>query len=89
MPGTPEMMLAQSALWVGLLYDDAALAAAEALVRGAGWEACRGMRAAVPRAGCCEAALARRHAARPGAADVVAIARDGLRARARLDACGP
>ncbi len=33
--GTPAMMLAQSALWVGLLYDDAALAAAEALVRGA------------------------------------------------------
>ena len=31
--GSPEMMVAQSALWVGLLYDEAALAAAEALVR--------------------------------------------------------
>ena len=28
MPAAPEMMVAQSALWVGLLYDDAALAAA-------------------------------------------------------------
>ncbi|HYZ65057.1 MAG TPA: glutamate--cysteine ligase, partial [Acetobacteraceae bacterium] len=31
--GRPDMMLAQSALWTGLLYDDAALAAADALVR--------------------------------------------------------
>ena len=30
------MMVAQSAFWVGLLYDDAALAAAEALLRGVG-----------------------------------------------------
>ena len=35
--GRPDMMVAQSALWVGLLYDDAALAAAEALVRGQTW----------------------------------------------------
>ena len=32
------MMLAQSALWVGLLYDEAALAAAEALVRRQHWQ---------------------------------------------------
>jgi glutamate--cysteine ligase len=36
--GSPAMMLAQSALWVGLLYDEAALAAAEALVRRWPWE---------------------------------------------------
>ena len=33
--GRADMMVAQSAFWVGLLYDDAALAAAEALVRDA------------------------------------------------------
>ena len=31
--GRADMMVAQSALWVGLLYDEAALAAAAALVR--------------------------------------------------------
>ena len=49
--GRVEMMVAQSALWVGLLYDDAALAAAEALVRGMGWEDAIALRAAVPRQG--------------------------------------
>ena len=49
--GRPDMMLAQSALWVGLLYDDAALTAAEALLRGAGWEDAVTARAAVPRQG--------------------------------------
>ena len=34
--GRADMMVAQSALWVGLLYDEAALTAAEALLRGAG-----------------------------------------------------
>jgi glutamate--cysteine ligase len=84
--GEPAMMLAQSALWVGLLYDPAALAAAESLVREQPWEAYRALRAAVPRqalqapwAGGTLRDLVRR---------VVAIARDGLRARARLDAAG-
>ena len=65
--GRPEMMLAQSALWVGLLYDDAALAAAEALLRGAGWQdavAHARSRAAPGPGG--EAALAGRRPARPG-----------------------
>ena len=35
--GRPAMMVAQSALWTGLLYDDAALAAADALVRRQPW----------------------------------------------------
>ncbi|MGH7152964.1 MAG: glutamate--cysteine ligase, partial [Acetobacteraceae bacterium] len=35
--GTPEMMVAQSAFWVGLLYDEAALTSAEELMRGVTW----------------------------------------------------
>ena len=82
--GTPAMMLAQSALWVGLLYDDAALAAAEALVRAHPWTAFAALRPQVPRLG-----LATPWAGgtlRSLAAEMVAIARDGLRARARRDA---
>lgn len=81
--GRPDMMVAQSALWVGLLYDDAALAAADALARRAPWTAYRELRAEVPRlalnapwAGGTVRDLAR---------DMVAIARDGLRARGRRD----
>lgn len=84
--GTPEMMLAQSALWVGLLYDDAALAAAEALIAGYGTQDFLALRPVVPRAG-----LSAKWGAgtlRDLACDVVAIAKDGLRARARLDAAG-
>ena len=84
--GSPAMMLAQSALWVGLLYDKAALAAAESLVREQTWEAYRMLRTLVPRqalgapwAGGTLRDLARR---------VVAIATEGLRARARLDPAG-
>ncbi len=79
--GRPDLMVAQSALWVGLLYDDAALAAADALVRLQPWTAYQALRAEVPRlaldapwAGGTVRDLAR---------DVVAIARDGLRGRAR------
>ncbi|MGD0103457.1 MAG: glutamate--cysteine ligase [Rhodopila sp.] len=84
--GRTEMMLAQSALWVGLLYDDAALTAAEALLRGAGWEDAVAVRAAVPRQGL--AAPWRGGTLRDIVGDVVAVARDGLRARARLNAAG-
>ena len=85
--GRPDMMVAQSAFWVGLLYDDAALAAAEALLRG--------------RLGGCGRRCARRCRARAWRppwrerrvcvtwrATCVAIARDGLRARAATDAAG-
>ncbi len=89
--GSPAMMLAQSALWTGILYDDAALAAAAALVRARPWQDFAALRAVVPRLGL--------HApwptpARPDgmlrdlARDVVMIASDGLRARARHDADG-
>jgi len=84
--GTPEMMLAQSALWVGLLYDDAALDAVLALVRGAGWADAVALRDAVPRLGL-EAPF-RGHRLRDLARDVLAVASDGLRARGRRDTAG-
>jgi glutamate--cysteine ligase len=84
--GSPAMMLAQSALWVGLLYDGAALSAAEDLVRGMTREDVLALRAAVPRQGL--AAAFRGQSLRELAGAVVAIARDGLRARAQHDATG-
>ena len=84
--GTPAMMLAQSALWVGLLYDEAALAAADVLVHAAPWSAFTALRPVVPRQGL---ATPWQHGVlRDLARDMVAIARDGLRARARRDASG-
>jgi glutamate--cysteine ligase len=84
--GRADMMVAQSALWVGLLYDDAALTAAEALVRGMGWDDAVALRGAVPRRGL--ATPFRAGNLRDLARDVVAIARDGLRARNRRDKYG-
>jgi glutamate--cysteine ligase len=86
--GRPDMMLAQSALWVGLLYDDAALTAAEALLRNAGWEAAAAMREAVPVHGLATKLPWREGDLRELARDVVAIACDGLRARSRRDSAG-
>ena len=84
--GSPAMMVAQSALWVGLLYDGAALAAAAALVRRAPWSAYQRLRADVPARGL-DAPFGT-GTARDLARDMVAIAEDGLRARARRDAAG-
>ena len=84
--GSAEMMVAQSALWVGLLYDNAALTAAEELVRDMTWEDAVALRTAVPRQGL--AAVCRGRSLRELSDDVVAIARDGLRARNRRDAAG-
>ena len=84
--GTLEMMVAQSALWVGLLYDPAALAAAAALVARHGWQAFAALRPLVPRQGL-DTPFAG-GTLRDLGRDVVAIAADGLRARARLDAAG-
>ncbi|HLB98491.1 MAG TPA: glutamate--cysteine ligase, partial [Acetobacteraceae bacterium] len=81
--GSAEMMVAQSALWVGLLYDDAALAAAETLLQGMRRDDALALRAAVPSQGLKVAF--RGGTLRDLAREVVAIARDGLRARARLD----
>ncbi len=84
--GTPAMMLAQSALWVGLLYDEAALEAALGLVRGVRWEEAVALRAAVPLLGL-EAPF-RGRKLRALAAEVLDIAADGLRARERRDGAG-
>ncbi|HJS87279.1 MAG TPA: glutamate--cysteine ligase [Acetobacteraceae bacterium] len=84
--GTPEMMLAQSALWVGLLYDEAALEAVLALIRDVAWEDAVAARDAVPRLGL--DTPFRGHRLRDWAGDVLAIALDGLRARARTDLFG-
>jgi glutamate--cysteine ligase len=84
--GRTDMMVAQSAFWVGLLYDEAALSAAEALLRGAGWEDAVTLRAAVPREGL--AVPWRGGTLLDLARDAVAIARDGLRARGRRNAAG-
>ena len=84
--GRPDMMVAQSALWVGLLYDEAALTAADRLVRRFPWQDYRDLRGLVPR----QALGTPWHGGtlRDLARDVVAIARDGLRARARRNAEG-
>jgi glutamate--cysteine ligase len=84
--GCADMMLAQSALWVGLLYDDAALTAAEALLRGAGWQDAITARAEVPRRGL--NAPWRGGTLRDIVADVVTIAGDGLRARGFRNTAG-
>ena len=77
--GSPDMMLAQSALWVGLLYDDASLAAAEALVDEHPWQDLAALRASVPRHGL-ETPLGSL-AVRDLAREMVGIARAGLSRR--------
>jgi glutamate--cysteine ligase len=84
--GNPAMLLAQPALWTGLFYDDAALQAAEALTAGLDYAAVVAMREAVPERGL-DLALGR-GTLRDLARDVITIAADGLRARARRDAAG-
>jgi len=83
---SPALMLAQSALWVGLLYDPAALAAAAALVARHPWQEFATLRDQVPRS-----ALAtpwQKGTLRDLAREVVAIAADGLAARARRNHAG-
>ncbi|MDG6095461.1 glutamate--cysteine ligase [Acetobacter sp. AN02] len=84
--GSPEMMLAQSALWVGLLYDETALSAAEALVREHPWSDYIALRAQIPRTGI-ETPFGS-GSVRDLAARMIGIARDGLRARGLKDASG-
>jgi glutamate--cysteine ligase len=84
--GSPAMMLAQSALWVGLLYDEAALAAAAAIVGRRPWQEFAALRDRVPRMG-----LATRWGSgtlRDLAREVITIAADGLAARARRNGAG-
>ena len=84
--GRPDMMLAQSAFWPGIFYDPAALAAAEALVRGLSYADILALRAAVPVSG-----INTKFGAgtlRDLARDAVEIARGGLKNRARKNAAG-
>lgn len=84
--GRPDMMLAQSALWTGIFYDPAALAAAQALVKGLTYPQILALRAAVPATGINTQFGA--GTLRDLAKEVVAIAAGGLRARARLNQAG-
>lgn len=84
--GGPAMIAAQAAFWVGLLYDEAALAAAWDIAKA--WNACdrEALRATVPRLG-----LAARIGGRPlgaVAAEALAVSRAGLAARGRRDGQG-
>ncbi|MGW9329448.1 glutamate--cysteine ligase [Bosea sp. NPDC055594] len=84
--GPVEMLNALPAFWVGLLYDEASLAAAWDLVRGWNAEERQRLRDDVPKAG-----LNARIGGRPLrelAREVVELARAGLARRARLDAQG-
>ena len=84
--GDAAAVLALSALWVGLLYDDAALAAAWELVADWTDEERQALRESVPRT-----AIGTRFRNRTVAEigdDVLAIACEGLARRARLDAGG-
>jgi glutamate--cysteine ligase len=84
--GSRDHVLALSAFWVGLLYDEAALAGA--------WDLCKRWSAAerqqlrddVPRLGF--AARIAGRSMRDLARDCVALSRAGLKARARRDAAG-
>ncbi|WP_298284017.1 glutamate--cysteine ligase [Acidocella sp.] len=84
--GSPAMMLAQSALWTGLLYDETALNAAYELSRTIPYPTLLGLRAEVPRTGINTPLGAQ--TLRALAAEVVAIAQAGLRARDRQDEQG-
>ncbi len=81
--GTPAMMLAQSAFWTGLLYDDAALSAAEALMKERAWTEYQQLRTAVPTLAM-DAPFGG-ETVRRTARDLVVIAGEGLRSRAYLD----
>lgn len=84
--GSPAMMLAAAALWVGLLYDEAALTAATALVERTPWQEFAALRDVVPSHGL----TTPWHGStlRSLAREVIRIAAAGLKARARCDEAG-
>lgn len=84
--GRPDMMLAQSAFWTGLLYNESSLAAAEALMLEHSWDDYLRLRAAVP-ALALDAPLGS-EAVRRLTRDLVVIAADGLQSRSYLDEHG-
>ncbi|WP_137181102.1 glutamate--cysteine ligase [Roseomonas sp. AR75] len=77
--GGVPMLMAKPALWTGLLYDAAAQKAAAALIRGWSVQDMRALRLEVPKTAL-KATVGGR-ALRDVARDVLAISRDGLRAR--------
>ena len=82
--GPKSRLCALAALWIGLLYDDAATAAAWDLCKGWTAEEREALRLDAPRVGL-KAEVAGR-TARDIALDVLAIAREGLKRRARIGA---
>ena len=84
--GSPAMMTAFSAFWVGLLYDDAALTAAEELVRGLTAADLMATRGEVPAKGL--DAPWRQGRLRDLLKPLVAIAESGLAARGITDGTG-
>ncbi len=77
--GPWRRICALPAFWVGLLYDEAALDAAEALTANWSFEEVGAMRDAVPREGI--DAIFRGHSLREMAREVLAIAHTGLKNR--------
>jgi glutamate--cysteine ligase len=77
--GNVGMLMAKPALWTGLLYDAAAQKAAAALIRGWTVAELHALRMEVPARAL--AATIRGRTLRDISRDVVAIARDGLKAR--------
>ncbi|HBF28512.1 glutamate--cysteine ligase [Rhizobium sp.] len=84
--GPKSHISALSAYWVGLLYDDAALAATDALTAGWDFESVRALRDAVPTQGL--SAKIAGHSALDIVRETLAISEAGLKARARLNAAG-
>jgi glutamate--cysteine ligase len=84
--GSPAMMLAQSALWTGLLYDQTALDAAYELSRKLSYQTLLTLRAQVPHTGINTPFGTQ--TLRALAAELVAIAQAGLAARHRCDEQG-
>lgn len=84
--GSRDMIAAQAAFWTGLLYDEGALDAALDLVKG--WTASQreAARATAPRLGLATPVASRTLG--EVAAEALAIARAGLKARGRRDASG-
>ena len=85
--GPHAMICALPAFWVGLLYDQAALDAAWDLVKHWAMEEREALRNAVPKLAL-DAPLPGGGKLKDIAGDVLAIARAGLKARARLDGRG-
>jgi glutamate--cysteine ligase len=85
--GPWNKICALPALWVGLLYDQAALDAAWDLVKGWDMAGREALRNAVPRLGL-DAPLPNGGTLKDIAAEVLAIARAGLTARGKLNAAG-